>query len=104
MFCIISYLITAFCYYLVFFKTRKEYYEKVNEDYYYSGRVWVDKGKAKFPLWMWFAMGLIGIIPVLGTLTFIVIIVWFSIGFGNECDRERYKINNKIIEFLNKKY
>lgn len=53
---------------------------------------------------MWFAMGLIGIIPVLGTLTFIVIIVWFSIGFGNECDRERYKINNKIIEFLNKKY
>lgn len=50
MFCIISYLITAFCYYLVFFKTRKKYYEKVNEDYYYSGRVWVDKGKAKFPL------------------------------------------------------
>ena len=100
---IISYLITAFCYYLIFFKAREEHYEK-ETDHWSSDRVWVDKGKAKYPVWLWILAGTIALIPILGILVMAFCVIWFIIGFGDTYDRERYKLNCSFLSFLNKKY
>lgn len=103
MFWIISYLITAFCYYLIFFKAREEHYEK--ETYHCSSdRVWVDKGKAKYPVWLWILAGTIALIPFFGMLVMLVIVCWLCVGIGNTWDRERYKLNSSFVSFLNKRY
>lgn len=101
MFCIILYLITAICYYLVFFKAREEHYEYIDNSY---NREWVDKGKAKYPIWLWILAGIIALIPILGILVMVFVVIWFILGVGDTCDRERYKLNGSFLSFLNKKY
>lgn len=100
---IISYLITAFCYYLIFFKAREEHYEK-ETDHWSSDRVWVDKGKAKYPVWLWIMAGTIVMIPILGGVVMVLVVIWLIIGFGDTYDQERYKLNGSFLSFLNKKY
>lgn len=100
---IISYLITAFCYYLILFKAREEHYEK-ETDHWCSDRVWVDKGKAKYPVWLWILAGAIAMIPVLGMIVMLGIVCWSCVGIGNTWDGERYKLNSSFLSFLNKKY
>lgn len=102
---IISYLITAFCYYLIFFKVREEHYEK-ETDHWSSDRVWVDKGKAKYPVWLWIFAGTIAMIPVMGVLVMVGFVIWLIIGLGDTYtyDRERYKLNSSFVSFLNKRY
>lgn len=102
MFLIILYLITAICYYLVFFKAREEHYEYTTDNSY--SREWVDKGKAKYPIWMWILTGAIALIPILGILVMVFCVIWFIIGFGDTYDRERYKLNCSFLSFLNKEY
>lgn len=100
---IISYLITAFCYYLIFFKAREEHYEK-ETDHWNSDRVWVDKGKAKYPVWFWLLFLSIAMIPFLGGVVMVLVVIWFIIGLGDTYDQERYKLNGSFLSFLNKKY
>lgn len=99
---IISYLITAICYYLVFFKAREEHYEYKTDNSY--NREWVYKGKAKYPIWIWILAGIIALIPVLGVLAMVVLVIWFIVGFGDTYDHERMKLNSSFLSFLNKKY
>lgn len=100
---IISYLITAFCYYLIFFKAREEHYEK-ETDHWFSDSVWVDRGKAKYPIWLWILAGTIAMIPVMGMIVMLGIVCWLCARIRNTWEGVSYKLNSHFLSFLNKKY
>jgi hypothetical protein len=87
----------------MFFKAREEHYEN-ETDHWSSDRVWVDKGKAKYPVWLWILAGTIALIPFLGMIVMLVLACWLCVGIGNTWDRERFKLNSSFFSFLNKRY
>lgn len=62
---IITLLISAILYYLVFFKLKEEVCKN---------GVWTLKGKAKFPIWLWLVGGFMCLTPILNVVAMVVIL------------------------------
>lgn len=106
---IITYLISIFLFYLIFFKTRHFSHERVylddnDKSYYRSYEChWIDKGKCKLPLWFWLLGFIILAIPVLNIIAYIVYVIVVMTGCCDDYD-DRYVLCNGLLEFLKKEY
>lgn len=105
----ITYLVSIFLFYSIFFNIRHFSREKVylddNDKSYYRRYEyhWIDKGKYKLPVWLWLLGLIILAIPVLNIVVYVFFVIAVVTGGGNSSD-DRYVLWNGFTEFLKKKY
>lgn len=106
---IIIYTISILCFYLIFFRIKYRTSEKVyldeDSDRYYRNYEyrWIDKGKVKFPLWIWFVGLIVLLTPVLNIMVYLFLTAYTVCG-GFEESEIQFVLGENFKKFLNKRY
>lgn len=91
---IIIYTISIFCFYLIFFRIKY----RTRESYR-----WVDKGKATFPVWVWFVGLIVLLTPVLNIAMYLSITAVTVCG-GFDGSDNQFVLGENFKKFMNKRY